>query len=168
MWWLSHWLCPHKDESPAQRKEGATAAEKREPVWISCLYKTGVQSWEKWMRTICSSHFPLYTDFPLYEVHQIRRAATGEPTLWSRRGLVIVCSTVNNTVCSTVCSTECGTVHEINWRKKFILTTGSKLKKLQAWWKLEEIKVFFFKLLFLKLKSNKQKNFSSFVHLKIE
>ena len=40
------------------------------------------------METICSSHFPLYRDLPLYEVHQIRRAATGEPTTWSRGGLV--------------------------------------------------------------------------------
>ena len=33
------------------------------------------------METICSSHFPIYRDLPLYEVHQIGRAATGEPTL---------------------------------------------------------------------------------------
>ena len=28
-----------------------------------------------------SDHFPLYRDLPLYEAHQIRRAATSEPTL---------------------------------------------------------------------------------------
>ena len=40
-----------------------------------------VQSWVKLMETICSSHSSLYRDLPLYEVHQIRRATTGEPTL---------------------------------------------------------------------------------------
>ena len=29
---------------------------------------------DKSMKTICSSHFPLYRDLPLYEAHQIRRA----------------------------------------------------------------------------------------------
>ena len=52
------------------------------------LYNTSVESWVKWTETICSSHFPLYRDLPLYEVHKIRRAATVEPNLWSRGGLV--------------------------------------------------------------------------------
>ena len=30
------------------------------------------------MKIICSSHIPLYRDHPLYKVHQIGRAATGE------------------------------------------------------------------------------------------
>ena len=38
------------------------------------------------METICRSRFPLY------EVHIIGKAATGEPTLLSRGGLVNVCS----------------------------------------------------------------------------
>ena len=50
-------------------------------VWISCLYSTSVQSWMKSMETICSSHKSLYMAFPLYEAHQIRRDAAGEPTL---------------------------------------------------------------------------------------
>ena len=50
---------------------------------ISCLYITSVQSWVKWLDTICSSHFPLYRDHPLYKVHQIRRAATsGVGEVW--------------------------------------------------------------------------------------
>ena len=52
-----------------------------EPVWMSCLYSKSVQSWVKWLETICSSNFPLYRDLPLYKIHQIRRAATGKPTL---------------------------------------------------------------------------------------
>ena len=40
-----------------------------------------VQSWIKSMETICSSHKSLYRDLPLYEDHEIRRAAAGEPTL---------------------------------------------------------------------------------------
>ena len=40
------------------------------------MYSTSVQSWVKWLETICSSNFPLYRDLPLYEVHQIRRAAS--------------------------------------------------------------------------------------------
>ena len=51
----------------------------------TCLYHLFVhicvQSWGKSMETICSSHFPLYRDLPLYKVHPIGRAATGEPTL---------------------------------------------------------------------------------------
>ena len=43
------------------------------------------------METICSSHSPLYRDLPLYEVHQIRRAATGEPTLLEK-GRFVECS----------------------------------------------------------------------------
>ena len=40
------------------------------------------------METICFSDFPLYRDLPLYEVHQIGRAATGVVSLlsWSRGG----------------------------------------------------------------------------------
>ena len=33
------------------------------------------------METVCISHESLYTAFPLYEAHQIRRAAASEPTL---------------------------------------------------------------------------------------
>ena len=29
------------------------------------------------METMCSSHYPLYRDIPLYEVHQIGRATAG-------------------------------------------------------------------------------------------
>ena len=40
-----------------------------------------VQPWVKWMEAFISSHFPLYRDLPLYEVHQIGRAAAYKPTL---------------------------------------------------------------------------------------
>ena len=43
---------------------------------------TNVYSLGKINGSFCSSHFPLY------KVHKIRRAATGEPTVLSRRGLV--------------------------------------------------------------------------------
>ena len=48
------------------------------PVWIRSLSSTSVQSWMKSMVTICSSHKSLYSDLPLYKVHQIRRATAGE------------------------------------------------------------------------------------------
>ena len=104
-----HWLCPCREESPiganpniysealelvcGSSSIGCVLVERKaqhrgkqenpitEPVWISCLCSTSVQSWVKWLETICSSNFPLYWDLPLYEVHQIRRADTGEPTL---------------------------------------------------------------------------------------
>ena len=46
-----------------------------------CVYNKSVQSWVKRMELFGSSQFPLYMDLPLYEVHHIGRAATGEPTL---------------------------------------------------------------------------------------
>ena len=87
VWWLSHWLCPCRVESPAQGKVGATATQNQfgSVASASASASASVQSRVESMETICSSNFPLYRYLPLYKVHQIGRAATGnaagEPTL---------------------------------------------------------------------------------------
>ena len=84
--WLSHRLWTRREESPGQSEVGGIAA-KTSLDQLFVQYKCTVMD-------DINGHYlqlPLFSlqGFPLYEAHQIGRATTGGLLLWSRGGLVI-------------------------------------------------------------------------------